>query len=524
MSQLAPTSRAIVRAENGALRVLDEARDKVKLAVLRFLDSIATATGRETFYNTREEQLAAEAAIHQAVFDLDRGLYSVLLALPGGNDHSTQVGVRRLLDEPRAKEELLSHDQEARLLRLLIERLPPQRLIKLFVMLQQGRINNRRTRRLILESILGSGKLPLWSVKYRLKLRAALRHALGTGQANGVRDLTSQDQRDRAGAVKLERLLGRYLPADADRGTVYECVNFILGGKRKYAIPLLAAFHGAQTDLEQGQALPVEVLEGIRSRFHKDVPHARVLELANKAGTITEGQKLALQRSAAKHDVELIFDARKADMVRLYVYALECGMTAEVRQALDEKARRHAHGLAVRYDRIGIVVDASASMLGTVRGKYRPLAVSLALRDILAASAREAHVRASHGSFDENGLIRPEGETSLAVALVGLAAQHLEAIYLLTDGYENAPAGRVDEVVRQLRIMGITTAIYQMTPVLAGEVTGVRSLSSLVSALPISRPEGLGLALVRAALEQDIDRGIQGLLSLAAPLLENKAQ
>jgi hypothetical protein len=559
MSQLSLTPGVIVRTRDGDLHVAEQAREQVRSAVLAFLDSVATATGRETFYNTRAEQLAAEEAIHQAVFALDRGLYGVLLTLPGSNDHSLQLGVRRLLDEPRRAPALLDEAQEARLLRLLVDRLPPQRLIKLFVMLQQGRINNRRTRRLVLQSVLGSSKLPLWSVKYRLKLRAALRHALGTGIARGVRELTNMAERDdRAAEVKLQRLLGRYLPEGADRDTVYQCINFILGGTREYTVPLLAAFHAARTDLEKGATLPVEVLGGIRSRYHKDVPHARVLELdlekgatlpvevlggirsryhkdvpharvlelAKRAGTMTEGQKMALQRSAAQHDVELIFDARKADMVRLYVYALECGMTGEVRAALDEKAGQLARGLPLRYQRIGIVVDGSASMLGTAQGKYRPLSISLAVRDILAASAKEVHARASRGAFDKQGLLRPEGETDLAASVVELAARGVEAIYLLTDGYENAPAGRVDEVLRQLRGLGLDMPVYQLAPVLAGERMGVRSLSPLLSAMPISRPEGLALALVRAALEQDIDRGIQGLLSLATPLLllEEKAR
>src|SRR5688572_13692066 len=75
MSQLAPTTRALVRAQDGAVRVDDTAREQVRSAVLSFLDAAVTATGRETFYNTREEQLAAEKAIHQAAFALDRGLY-----------------------------------------------------------------------------------------------------------------------------------------------------------------------------------------------------------------------------------------------------------------------------------------------------------------------------------------------------------------------------------------------------------------------------------------------------------------
>jgi hypothetical protein len=94
-----------------------------------------------------------------------------------------------------------------------------------------------------------------------------------------------------------------------------------------------------------------------------------------------------------------------------------------------------------------------------------------------------------------------------------------DAVYLLTDGYENAPSGRVDEVVRALRGLGVRTPIYQATPVLAGETAGVRALSPAVAPLPVARPEGLGLALVRAAIDQDVESAIAGLLHLARPLL-----
>jgi hypothetical protein len=37
--------------------------------------------------------------------------------------------------------------------------------------------------------------------------------------------------------------------------------------------------------------------------------------------------------------------------------------------------------------------------------------------------------------------------------------------------------------------------------------------------LPVSRPESLGLSMVRAALSQSVEAGIAGLLELAAPML-----
>lgn len=523
MTHLLAPEQPLARFDGDVVRIDDAARDQVRSAVLAFLDASATATGRATFYNTRDEQLAAEQAIHDALFRVNRGLYAAMLTLPGVNDHTIMAGLQRLLGTAHPGEGLsfLDHGQEAAVLDHLTDALPPQRRFKLFGALKGARVNNRRTRRVILRGILAGDRLPLWAVKYRRKLRTALRHALGTGVASGIAARTARDQRTTEDEAWLHRHLGRYLPAGADRDEVYQCVCFILDGRpgHGFRVPLLKAFHEARFDLERGQDLPVEVLGGIRSRYHRDVPHGRVLELARDSGSLTEGQKLAMKRSAQKHEVELELDPTRADMVRLYVYALECGMTPAIRATLDGKAHQAARQLPIRYEKVGIVVDRSASMEGTAQGKYRPLAVALALRDILAASAAEARVVASHGRFDDVGLVRPVGETSLARALVDLFQDSLDAVYLLTDGYENAPAGRVDEVLRALRGLGVATPVYQLTPVLASETAGIRRLSDEVAPLPVTRPEGLGLALVRAALTGDIERGILGLLRMARPLL-----
>jgi hypothetical protein len=521
MTQLTTSPRALAFFDGDSVRIVPQARDEVRSAVLAFLDASATATGRATFYNTREEQDAAERAIHEGVLAVNRGLYAAMLTLPGVNDHTVQQGVLRLLDNPHPGEgaSFLGIEDEFRIIEYLVETLPPQRLFKLFVALQKGRVNNRRTRRMILHSILGSSKLAFWAVKYRAKLRTALRHAFGTGVANGVKELTSKAALTAEEASWLSRLLEKYLPANADRDTVYQSLCFILGGQREYTVPLLRAFTAARTNLAEGAALPVEVLGGIRSRFHKDTPHGAVLELARQAGTITESQKLAMQRSAARQDVELAFDPTRADMVRLYVFALEFEMTAAIRAALDDKASKIAARLPFHYRRIGIVVDTSGSMAGTEQAKNRPLAVALALRDVFSASADQVMVRATQGVFEASGIVGPAGDTNLAGALVEVMQDELDAVFILTDGYENAPAGRVDEVIRALRQLGVATPVYQVTPVLASETAGIRLLSPELAPLPVSRPEALGLALVRAALTCDIETGIQGLLTLTRLLL-----
>lgn len=522
-----PTT-ALAVLDGGDVRVRPDARAEVGRAVLAYLDAIGTVTGRETFYNARADQDAAESAAHDGCWAVNRGLYAVLLALPGVTDRAVQGGVLRLLDNPLAPGDpsFLTSEQETRLVTHLARALPPQRLYKLFGQFAAKRVNNRRTRALVLRSILGAGPaLPWRAVKYRAKLRTALRHALGAGVANGIAKLTASADPKACPEAKLARYIDLFIPAWADRDEVYQCVAFVLGATREggFTLPLLKAFAAARTDLAAGSALPVEVLEGVRSRFHAGTTHAKVLEIANAAGTITDGQRLGMQRAAKAAGVEVAFDPARQDMVRLYVYALETdGMTPAVRSALDAKARAAALALPVRYANVGVVLDASASMLGSGAQKFRPLAVALAMRDVLVASAtRSAFVDAT-GVLDEFGMVQPEGDTALAGLLVAALRRHPDAVYVLTDGYENAPAGRVDEVLRAARALGVTTPVFQVTPVLGAEAGGLRRLSDELALVPVARPEAVGLGMVRAVLTADVEAGIRALLAMTRPMLEPK--
>jgi hypothetical protein len=528
MTATATPDTALALLDGGEVRVRADARAEVGRAVLAYLDVIGTATGRETFYNTRADQEAAEATAHDGCWAINRGLYAALLALPGVTDRAVQAGVLRLLDNPLGTNDpsFLTFEQETRLVTTLARALPPQRLYKLFGQFAANRVNNRRTRTLILRAVLGAGPtLPWRAVKYRAKLRAALRHALGAGVASGVAKLAAAADPKTCPEAKLAKYIDPFIPAWASRDEVYQCVAFVLGAEREggFTVPLLKAFAAARTDLAAGSALPVEVLEGVRSRFHKDTPHAKVLEIASAAGTITDGQKLGMQRAAKAAGVEVAFDPARQDMVRLYVYALETGaMAHEIRAALDAKARTAAGALPVRYANVGIVLDASASMIGSGKQKFRPLAVALAMRDVLVASATDSAFVEATGILDEFGMAEPSGDTAFAGLLVQALKRNPDAVYVLTDGYENAPAGRVDEVLRAARALGVTTPVFQVSPVVGAEASGLRRLSEELALVPVSRPEAVGLGMVRAVLTTDVEAGIRALLAITRPMLEAK--
>lgn len=498
----------------------DGHRERLPLAFGAFLDAAMTATGRATFYNSREEQAAALETAHRDLHEIDRDVYALAMLLPGVTDHSRQQGTIRLLRTPRMADGLFTAEQETRAVHALVRTLPPQRILKLFGMLRRERVNNARTRRLVLTTILAARGLETWSVKYRRKLATALTHAWGRRTASIVASILAKPDSARTDAERriLRRNVHRYVD-EADIARVEECVRFALGNEDDLTLGRLTAYRDAKSDFARGKSLPYEVLEGLRSRYHTDKSSADVLEMTKS--NLTEGQRIGLQRKAAEAGIEVAFDPSRHDAVQLYVYAYEMGLDEAVRAELARKAESAAARLPVRFGHAAILVDVSASMMGHDTQHRRPIATALALRDLLAATADSVSIVGSDGRDASVGeLVEPAGDTSLAAGLVALLERDPDVVFVLTDGYENAPAGRFGEVVQAVRRMGIRTPIHQLSPVFAAEAKGLRSLSPDVASLPAGKPEAIGLGLLKALFESDVERGVAALLGMVAPSIE----
>ena len=520
-------------------RPRDQAATRVAAeTVCSFLDTATTSFGRATHYNTRLEQQKAELKAHEGLFQLERDLYVALMVLPGTTDRARQIGLKKLLSTPRdGQGAFLSGDQEREVLHHLVQALPASRMLKLLDALRQGnrelgipRANNARTRKLILRTLISSPRLQLWAVKYRSKMRRALTHAWGQRMASIIRSILSkppEDRDDKENSI-LDKNLVRFADASGDVkkaneriATALQSVGFVLGLRDRLTLPLLRAFEEAKTDLSKGKRLPPEVLEGIRGTYHKDTPKEKIIHLT--ARTMTKGQKVAVQKRAKKAGVKVDADFMSQDAVRLYIYAFENGMTDEVRAALKEKAKKAAKQFPLSYKCIGIVVDASRSMFGDKTQKLRPMAATLALRDMLeetvTTGAKTVYCGGECTGHHRMKLVRPMGDTALADGLMSMFISEdrpEEAIFVLSDGYENAPAGRFAEVVHALREIGIDTPIYHLNPVFAAESTGVRELApGLAPTLPVREPRALGTTIVRGMIEADPVKGINLLIGMA---------
>jgi len=532
-------------------------------AILSWMDLIGTGTGRATAYNTREEQDAAEALVHDRAFMVDRRIYGALAAMPGALDRAKSQALLRLLSSPiDSSVTNVVNPDEWMVISKLISQLPPQRMFKLFDELRKRRVNNKRTRKVILGAIIGSTKLHWWSVKYRGKIKSALKHALGSREfgvicssaATWLDNLAAEqvppsDPRERAFVQFISAMhpvdTGIFLDTGIDKPVrLAEALAFIAGRKLEHHTwrsGLFLAFYEARLDLAKGTVLPPEVLEGIRGHYHPTVSKDDVIALTSrtnakgKGGSMTQRQRGAVQKRAKSAGIEVEFDPMKLGLVQLWVHAFEVGLDERVAAAIARKAHTAASVLGMSYEHVAIVVDCSESMAGSDEQKLRPMSIALSMRDTLMATCTESaktfycggEPDAEADSFPVE-LVRPAGDTSIASAVIKALRYDSDlapgatpdVLFIVSDGYENAPAGRVAEVLAAVRRMGIDTPVFQFNPVMAGEKGGVRPLApGIATTMPVSDPTALGLSLVRGLLESDPAQGLALVAQKAAALL-----
>ncbi|MGN7614388.1 VWA domain-containing protein, partial [Magnetococcales bacterium HHB-1] len=470
---------------------LEDLEEVVKPLIKGFSDQLITGTGYATAYNTRKAQMDVARTLHEEIFQWNRGLYAALLTLPGINDFGRQLGVSLLLKRAQIETSmpsLLSSELEKDIIDHLVRKLPPQRILKLFLnYLRDKKVNNARTRKLILRTLLSAEKFSFWAVKYRVKLYKALEHAWGVRRTSILRSILKKEESKRSAkerAILRDFIDRNLLPTSPPRAEVYEALGFILRSGNKLTFKQFRAFEAAKKDIYAGHSLPYEVLEGLRSTYHPDVPHETVLSLTKQ--NLTRGQRMNFQRKALKEGQSLEFNPEAYDPIKLYIYAFEMGMTSEIKRALKVKAIRIAKRYPLDLGRVGILVDASQSQSGGQRQQMRPFAVTLAVRDLLQVHAKESFVEVAGGlrSEDDEDFYYPWGETALAVPLVKLLKKEPEVIFILSDGYENAPAGRTGEVIHWLKQKNHPCKIYHLSSVMAAEMGTVRALADGLMPIP----------------------------------------
>lgn len=489
-----------------------------------FLERGRTAMARGTFYHSREKMEEATAALHAEVLAADRGIYAASLLLDGHTDFTRQIGIHRLLTTRPNGQTFLSTGQEDQVLFRLFEDLRPQKVFDVFLTLQKTRKSGHRVKRFMLDYIIGSPKLEWWAVSYRRKLRAILTHCWGARLAPAIGQICAKSRPTYRELQILNKIHGHHgESAFADRAKLFEskrldrkkvkqAIAFIMGNERATAGGPIGRYIAAKRDIAEGKDLPYRTLEGIRSVYHRGVPNSEVLKLTSEV--LTAGDRRVLQRKAAAEGTQVDWDPSTASLVELLLYAYEQGLDERVKAIVLHKAA----DIRQKFERAGyagdraVVLDTSASMMGSEQQKLRPMAVAYALSLCL-----------SEPEDDEIRLPQPTGHTELARAVVAQLETQPDFLFLISDGYENAPAGRVAEVLSQARNMGIQTGIYHLNPV--PDDGGVRTFdgtrrSDIAWAVGIGKPEALPTVMLEGLLRTDVVAALELMIPKALEVLK----
>ncbi|MEU0158871.1 hypothetical protein ABZ154_08510 [Streptomyces sp. NPDC006261] len=445
--------------------------------VLLFANAAITATGQRGFRSGAVYQQLSLDFLHAYVRVNYRRVYAASLALDV-NDHNAARIVLGLLEtagEASAEE----RRTEGRLIAARLALLPPQRVYRLFGEVRRARINNRRTRAIMRDWLAARPDLGHDAVKYRSGVKTAARHihlrcAEGAGAAAEV---------------------GAFL--------------FRPGKLPRYEHPVLDAWRRAHYEQGAVAELPFTVAEGFAARHGMK----RETFLKRAAPRMTRLERLRTQEQRVVGDRRPEVDLTVMPLTRLALYVLalpfeqRAARRAELTGALRTAARRAAGRHAGSWGRVHTVLDDSFSSSGSGQKRRRPLAVALACHHLLEALAAPGAYRGLWTSGrDDALLVRPWGPTPLGMRVLdalepGPGGAAPDRLVIVSDGWDNAPAGLAGEVLRVWRTRldpGRRTAVVHVNPVYDADGFDVRRLAAGVPTAGIRDAEDLP-ALVEIA-------------------------
>lgn len=492
--------------------------------LVQFIEACETGTDRSTFYNAATQQQESLEALHKAVLDHDRELYCLSQAMEGFNDYNRLLVVRNLLfntgyvlrrdgkrrygrygksDEFAARYgasglEKDWTDLENRIIvQMVWNNIPIPRLLREWAMWRKMRLNNARSKRLVLEFLLRHRSLSGWALKYRPNLRRVLSHAWGDARTRRIRKAAARflDQGSLGGDTKeFESWVSRYVGSDETaRRQACETICFIFRDLRKsFDDRSFAQFVEAISDPEKMVGLPIDIAIGLRNRIHKDFPKKRLLESWETQRKLSKKQQVRLQRAGDREDVRVRMDLKSLSLVEILKYGYERGFDTQVSQAIESRLEADAGKCRFKPGHVAVVVDTSRSMYGKEDRKLHPVAVAMSIALLVERLAGRCDVIYT-GPTDRSFPI-PSGDTDLASAVLEAYKSHPEMVLLITDGYENVAAGTVNSLLRGLRAIGFNAPLVQLTPVMASEVGdkgGLRSASDSVYATAVKGAESI---------------------------------
>lgn len=411
-------------------------------------------------------------------------------------------------------------------------------VLRLFVEMKKEKINNERARKIMLGFLLGHPNFEFNALKYRNKIADILRHVYGVKKTSILLSIAKKIVKSNVYQNEKERKIAndnflKYVRCDDV--TAFKILLFIF--KQDNGIeypqndfPILFEYEKAKNDITNVSKVPEEVLIGlISNKNHPQYEELWSTELKKKTTkamlrknvkVTSINQQIRQTKSTSKLGVEKKVDLSKAsDFLALYKTGYENGWTDELKVAINVLAEK-MRIKNFQYKNIGIIIDDSNSMSGHKQeSKNTPKAIANFTAKVLSISAKNAVV------------VRTMGEvTDLSIAFVDLLKKEsvengYEAIFIITDGYENSYDGLLNEVLNvYFSETNRNMPVFQVSPITGAEMMGnVRKLSDNVVTMAINNPVVIQQQIDAKMLEIDTSRWLENqIYALASANISRK--
>lgn len=429
--------------------------------LLLFVNACLTCTGQEEFYETSFSQKVTIKFLHQYILVNYRNIYSCFLALDINHFNKLMI-IKNLLangkniDKTQRKKEITN-------IYLALEKLPPQRVYKLFVLLAKEKVNNRTTKALIKNFIYKKRDYNFDAIKYGSKVKKALRHVHSK------------------------------LPEDLN--------NFLYKGyaqNKKFDNPLLENFRKAHYSREFIYELPFTIAEGLAEKFK--IPRELFIKRIESQMTVQE--KLRLQNSVKEFkNTKLEIEPEKLSLTSLASYILSLGIEDRISNydLFDSyllKASKKIVFPFLKTKKVVAILDRSFSSSGSSEKQKRPLAIALAINYLLKELCHTFYPIWTLPT-EKALIVYPKGQTNIAEKLLEALELKPDLLIIVSDGFENSPTNATEEIIRiyQDKIEKQKLPIIHLNPVFNTENYEPKSLSKRIITLGIRNAEELPMLI-----------------------------
>jgi hypothetical protein len=447
--------------------------------LIGYLSTVSAGTKKGTFYNLSDEQVNALNGNINKMITVFRPFAALMTLSPSITFDARIATAMQLFSAPSGDKNIAKW--ETTIIRESLAQMPVTRVFDLFHYLigfRRVKEDKKTVMKRVKPAVGGkfvkgmikqwmadnARRLDLWSVKYKNDFQKVAKH--------------------------------QHLGAD-----IFDGVEFLFGGapttplQKKLDKVRKAAPDAIPPELWQ---LPYENARGYALNKFKMSKEDFEKEFSGKGQkTVKEARTSAKRTKAAGGEVT--FDpAKSGSLFDLFVYiGGQDTIPGKARQWVKKVAEKEASRIGMGIRDTAVIVDTSLSMFGARDTKRHPLYKAMAIARLLEKSCS--------GKFKifytDPVLPNLHGATTYAYSLLEAIKEGFKKIFLVGDGYENAPEGLTHRVLYAFKKKidkNDEVAVIHLNPVQAAESLGVREMSPYAPAAGINKVEGISSAVFTA--------------------------